>query len=213
VSGLTAPEAQRVLESIAAADRANRPAADARFRSAKPAGGSLSPQETAAIYRDAPLAVRPAVAEQLYVLALTPGVTRVVEFGMSFALSTIHLAAGLRDSGGGRLVTTELDAEKATYGQRNVVEAGLADLVEVRVGDARETLRELAEPIDLLFLDGLNDLYLPLLRALEPRLRRGALVAADRPQRPRYSSYVGDPGNGYASARLVGDLELSVRVG
>ena len=98
-------------------------------------------------------------------------------------------------------------------GQRNLAEAGLADLVEVRVGDARETLSDLVEPIDLLFLDGLNDLYLPLQRALEPRLRRGALVAADRPRRSRYSSYVRDPGNGYASTLLAGDLELSVRVG
>ncbi len=52
-------------------------------------------------------------------------------------------------------------------------------LVELRAGDALETLIDLAEPVDLLFLDGRNDLYLPVLRLVEPRLAPEALVAAD----------------------------------
>jgi predicted O-methyltransferase YrrM len=91
--------------------------------------------------------------------------------------------------------------------------------VEVREGDAFETLaRELGEPIDLVLLDGWKELYLPLLKFLEPRLSAGALVIADdlniAPDALRsYLHYVRDPLNRYVSAEVPLDdgLELSLR--
>lgn len=180
-------------------------------------GAPIYGDERAGLYARAPIAVAADVGELLYVLALGRRVRRVVEFGASLGVSTIHLAAALRDGGGGSVLTTELLPEKARRAEANLAEAGLADLVEVRAGDARETLRDLAGPVDLLFLDGSNDLYLPVLALVEPRLAPGGLVVADMsrddPHHDRYRRHVGDPARGYASLEVpVGDgVVLSAR--
>ncbi|WP_341643240.1 O-methyltransferase [Thauera sp. SDU_THAU2] len=62
---------------------------------------------------------------------------------------------------------------------RNLADAGLAGVAMIRGGDARETLADIEGPIDLLFLDGAKELYLPMLSMLEDRLKPGALVIAD----------------------------------
>ncbi len=90
----------------------------------------------------------------LYNLVRTQGSRTVVEFGMSFGISTIHLAAAVRDNGPGRLITTEQDAGKVQRAASHLAEAGLLDVVEIRQGDALETLRDLEGPVDLVFLDG-----------------------------------------------------------
>jgi predicted O-methyltransferase YrrM len=181
-------------------------------------GGGLPTSEAAELYEDAPLAVPPAIGELLHLLALARGAKRIVEFGTSFGASTIYLAAALRKIGGGRLISTEIHAEKARTAERNLSDAGLADLVEVRVGNALDTLRGLSEPIDLVFLDGFSELYLPVLRTLEPRLGRGAPVAADASVGSGwrdYEAHVRAPANGYLSIRvpLAHGVEVSVRTG
>jgi predicted O-methyltransferase YrrM len=142
---------------------------------------------------------------------------RVVEFGTSFGLSAIHLAAALRDNGGGHLITTEPSAGKASRAAQHLTRAGLSDLVEIRQGDAFQTLSGI-EGIDLLLLDGWKHQYLPLLRQLEPALSPGCLVIADdvialSDQRACYLSYVRDRANGYVSCEipLHDGLELSIR--
>jgi predicted O-methyltransferase YrrM len=130
---------------------------------------------------------------------------RIVEFGTSFGVSTIHLACALYDSGGGRLIGTELEPEKAQRARENVAEAGLADLVEIRVGDALETLKDgIDGDVDLVLLDGAFSLYLPVLKLLERHLRDGALVIGDNAmeQSPGYLSYVRNPQNGYLSLAI-----------
>ncbi|MGI8802649.1 MAG: O-methyltransferase [Solirubrobacteraceae bacterium] len=172
----------------------------------------------AALYSGAPIAVASEVGELLYVLAVGRRARRIVEFGTSLGVSTIHLAAAVRDLGAGSVVTTELQPEKAACARLNLAEAGLDDLVEIREGDALETLRG-GGGIDLLFLDGWNDLYLPVLRLLEPRLGAGALVVADMsPDDPHllaYREYVAAPGGGYASIEVPLDdgVVLSARTG
>jgi predicted O-methyltransferase YrrM len=97
----------------------------------------------------------------------------------------------------------------------------LADLVDLRVGDALKTLREGNETeIDLVLLDGPKDLYLPVLQLLEPKLRSTAIVAADNTRdmpeaMASYLEYVRDYRNGYVSVDLPVDHgnELSLRVG
>jgi len=67
----------------------------------------------------------------------------------------LHLAAALRDNGGGRLITSEFEPSKVARAGANVAAGGLADLVETREGDALETLaRDLPAPIDLVLLGG-----------------------------------------------------------
>jgi predicted O-methyltransferase YrrM len=101
---------------------------------------------------------------------------------------------------------------------QHLTEAGLEDLVELLPGDALQTLADLAEPVDLLFLDGRNDLYLPVLRLLEPHLVPAAPVAADLnaddPDLVPYLKYVRNPANGYFSTTVPLDagVEVSIRL-
>lgn len=146
------------------------------------------------------LSVSPEFGRFVYLCARAGGARTVVEFGTSFGISTIHLAAAVRDNGGGRVVSTEVEPGKAERARENLAAAGLADLVDIRVGDAVETLREdVGDQIDLVLLDGAFTLYRPVLELLEPKLRAGALVLGENTteQAPEYLDHVRDPGNGY----------------
>ena len=90
-------------------------------------------------YADNFLNVAPEYGRFLYQCARARRATRIVEFGTSMGISTIHLAAALRDMGGGQVIGSELEPGKALRARANLDAAGLADLVDVRVGDARET--------------------------------------------------------------------------
>ncbi|MGI8665707.1 MAG: O-methyltransferase [Jatrophihabitans sp.] len=158
--------------------------------------------------------------ELLYLLARFGGARTVVEFGTSFGVSTIYLASAVRDNGGGRVIGTEMHPDKVATASRNLADAGLADLVEIRSGDARETLQDLPDGVDLLLIDGFPAVHLEILRTVEKRLRPGALVIADgvpggRKILREYRDYVGDPANGYASVQIpLGDeLDVSLWLG
>lgn len=154
-------------------------------------------------------------AQWLYLLTRTSKARTVVEFGTSFGVSTLHLAAGLRDNGGGHLITTEFEPGKVLKAQANLKAAGLADLVEIRQGDALQTLSsDLPKSIDLVLLDGAKGLYLDVLLALEYRLAPGALVIADDADYcPEYLAHVRDPASGYLSIALRDDVEVSMHLG
>ena len=141
----------------------------------------------------------------LYICARSRRAIQIVEFGTSFGISTIHLACALRDNGGGRLIGTELEPEKAQRAHQNLADAGLADLVEIRVGDALETLQiGIDGEVDLLLLDGAVSLYLSVLKLMELHLADGALVIGENAveQSPGYLNYVRNPQNGYLSLAL-----------
>jgi predicted O-methyltransferase YrrM len=160
------------------------------------------------------MAVSPDTATLLYMLARANGARAVVEFGTSFGISTIHLVAALRDNGGGRLIGSELQPEKVERARANLTTAGLADLADIRQGDALQTLaRDLPDTIDFVLLDGHKPLYVPILNLLEARLRPGALVVADNVDAcPDYVARVRAPGGGYLSVPFATDVELSVRL-
>ena len=144
----------------------------------------------------------------LYMCARARRAKQIVEFGTSFGISAIHLACALRDKGGGYLIGTELEPSKAKRARENLAAAGLADLVEIRVGDALETLKDgIDKDVDLVLLDGAFSLYLPVLKLLEPHLRNGALVIGENAfeQTPGYLEYVRNPRNGYLSIQLPFD--------
>ncbi len=164
--------------------------------------------------KDFHLAVSRETATLLYMLARSCRATAVVEFGTSFGVSTVHLAAALRDNGGGRVISSELEPSKVAQARENLAAAGLADLVEIRSGDALETLaRELPNPIDFVLLDGAKDLYPKILALLEPRLRSGALVVADNADwSPEYLERVRDVAQGYESVAFARDVEVSLRL-
>jgi predicted O-methyltransferase YrrM len=184
-------------------------------REANAGGRRLGVVERAELCREAPIAVTEEVAALLYVLARRGG-GRIVEFGASLGISTIHLAAGLTDRGQGSLITTEIDPVKASALSANLNDAGLAGIVEVRIGDALETLRSLPGPVDLLCLDGWNELYLPVLRLVAPQLLPGAVVvadlSADDPDLDSYLRHVRDALGAWMSVTLPLDagVELSL---
>lgn len=74
---------------------------------------------------------------------------------------------------------SEIEPAKHAQAEAHLEEAALAEVVDVRLGDALETLRDVPEPVDLVLLDGWKDLYIPIIELLTPRLRRGAVVLAD----------------------------------
>lgn len=149
----------------------------------------------------------------LYMLARSRGATSIVEFGTSFGISTLHLAAALRDNGGGRLITSEFEPSKVARARQNLAEGGLIDLVEIREGDALETLRTgLPATIDLLLLDGAKSLYRDVLDLVEDRLRPGALIVADNVDYcPDYLAHIRSAASGYISVPFADDIELSMR--
>lgn len=163
--------------------------------------------------KDLPLPVSRETGSLLYMLARGTGARSIVEFGTSFGISTLHLAAALRDNGGGRLITTEFEPGKIARARANLTAGGLLDLVEIRAGDALETLAgSLPERIDLLLLDGAKALYPAVLERVEARLRPGAYIVADNAEfSPEYLSHV-RAGTGYLSVPFAEDVELSMRL-
>jgi predicted O-methyltransferase YrrM len=156
----------------------------------------------------------------LYLLARGIDARRVVEFGTSFGVSTLYLAAAMKDVGGGVVVGSELDASKHAKAVEHLREAGLDGNADVRLGDALVTLADLEAPIDMVLLDGWKDSYLAVLELLKPKLRPRALVLADniftfkKALRP-YVEYVQSGTNGFVSTTLeISDgFELSVFTG
>jgi predicted O-methyltransferase YrrM len=178
-----------------------------------------SAQDRADAVSDVYMPVTRDAGRLLYTLVRATRPATIVEFGMSFGISALHLASAVRDNGTGRLLTTELSAAKIAAASRTFTEAGVADLITIIEGDATATLADIEGPVDLVLLDGWKELYLPVLRILEPKLSPGALVIADNTEmadtKP-YLDYVRDPANGYTSvnfaARDTDSMEISGRV-
>jgi len=164
--------------------------------------------------KDLPLPVSRETGRLLYMLARSCGARTIVEFGTSFGISTLHLAAALRDNGGGKLITTEFEPSKVARARDNLTAGGLTDLVEIRVGDALQTLSaDLPETVDLMLLDGAKALYPEILGLVESRLRPGALIVADNADHsPDYLAHVRSPESGYLSTPFAEDVELSMRM-
>ena len=182
-------------------DELRRPAIAERY----PDGvRELDAREQAEAYQELYIPVSPEGGRLLYALIRAARPSTVVEFGTSFGISTIHLAAAVRDNGAGHVISTELNAAKAARARANLAEAGLSDWVTVLEGDARQTLAAVDAPVGFVLLDGWKALYLPVLRLLEPRLTAGALILADdtisqAEQMTDYLTYVRDPAHGYLS--------------
>jgi predicted O-methyltransferase YrrM len=213
------PAVRAVLDRLRALGALEDAAAKLRIRERESQlGARVYRHERVALQRGAPLAIAPEVGELLYALTLSRGPTTVVEFGASLGFSTIHIAVALRDLGAGSLITTEVSPDKARALTANLMDAGLSAFVKVRVGDAVETLLDLSGPVDLLFLDGSNDLYLDVLALLEPRLSDRALVIADMskddPDHVTYREHVRDSRHGYATVEvpLGAGVLISIRV-
>src|SRR5437773_1802614 len=162
-------------------------------------------------------------AEFCYQICRALRAKRVVEAGTSFGVSTLVLAAAVRDNlradgGEGTVIGTEYEPDKAKAARANFAEAGLSEFIDLREGDLRQTLVEVGAPVDFMLIDIWTPMARPALELVAPYLRDGAVVIADNtsqfPDAYRdYFEFVNDPANHFRTMTLPfeGGLEFTVR--
>jgi predicted O-methyltransferase YrrM len=162
-------------------------------------------------------------AEFCYQLCRALGARRVVEAGTSFGVSTLFLAAAVRDNlrqngGNGLVIGTEYEPQKAKAARAVFAEASLSQFIELREGDLRDTLVDVDPLIDLVLIDIWTPMARPALELVAPRLRNGAVVICDNTEQFRheyreYFEFVDNPANHLRTMTLPfqGGLEFTVR--
>jgi len=165
------------------------------------------------------VALEPIKAEFCHMLCRALRATRVVEVGTSFGVSTLYLADAVRANGGGMVIGTEYEPAKAAQARVNFAAAGVADLIELREGDLRETLKVIEGPVDFVLMDIWTEMARPAIELIGPHLRPGAIVVADNTEQFRHAyrhffEFVADPANGLKTMTLPFEngLELVVKV-
>jgi predicted O-methyltransferase YrrM len=222
-----------LLERLYAENVAQDDMLEAYF-TARAAEGSLDwnqfDERTNEFLKDKLIALDRSKAEFCYHLCRALRARRVVEAGTSLGVSTLFLAAAVRDNlpngaqshfdGSGRpvVIATECEPEKARKALAHFAEAGLANLIELREGDLRQTLADVQGPIDFVLIDIWTPLARPALALVAPHLREGAVVICDNTLQFRdayreYFEFVHDPRNGLRTMTLPfeGGLEFTVR--
>ena len=147
--------------------------------------GKFKPQDASKAH----LAISSKQGEFIYDLLIDTNAKNIVEFGTSFGISTIYLAAAAQVTNG-HVVTSELLPEKCARAKSNFEAAGVNDVIELREGNAVETLASVNDGIDFLLLDGWNDLYLELFKLLEPKLNPGAIIYTDNASFPSGRNFI-----------------------
>jgi predicted O-methyltransferase YrrM len=162
-------------------------------------------------------------AEFCYLLCRANHAQRIVEAGTSYGVSTLYLAAAVRDNaavagGKGVVIGTEYEPDKARAARAHFAQAGLSDYIDLREGDLRETLKQIDEPVDFMLVDIWVPMARPALELIAPRLKPGAIVICDNTEQHRsayadYFAFIEDSANGFRTMTLPfsGGLELSVR--
>ena len=162
-------------------------------------------------------------AEFCYQLCRAIDARRIVEIGTSYGVSTLYLAAAVRDNiraggGDGVVIGTEHEPEKARAARAYFEEAGLTRFIDLREGDLRETLQQIDGPVDFVLVDIWIPMARPALELVAPRLRPGAIVVCDNTEKDRvayadYFAFINDPAQRFRTMTLPfsGGLEMSVR--
>ena len=103
----------------------------------------------------------------------------IVECGTAIGYSGLWILRELKKLGTGSLITVEIENDNAQRARANFEKAGVADLVDSRIGDAAEVLKDIQVPVDFLFLDNNKDGYFACFQAIESRLTDTATIVAD----------------------------------
>lgn len=213
---LNSPHITQLLDRLFTEAEASEPALEAVVQSgaSRLLTSATEYRQLYGLLKEIPLPVSRETGALLYILTRSTRAQSILEFGTSFGVSTIYLAAALRDNGGGRILTTEFESSKAARAGAHLTEAGLLDLVEIREGDALLTLRYNLPPVlDLVLLDGAKALYADILDLIEPHLRPGSIVLADDARHcPEFIRRMRSDTKRYLSVPLAGDLEMSMRL-
>ncbi|RAJ08883.1 O-methyltransferase [Chitinophaga skermanii] len=137
----------------------------------------------------------------LYFLADYAQAQNIVEFGGSFGISTIYLAAAAQNNGG-MVTTTEMEPNKVAAAQGNLMDAGLLEYVNILMGDALNTLHSAKSPIDFVFLDGAKELYMPVFNILRKKLSHRAVITAYNAD-AEFSGYFMNAKDNFTAVKLM----------
>jgi predicted O-methyltransferase YrrM len=215
------PELERLLTDLHA--RSDAQVAAMRSYDAERAGQAHPPaeDEIRAFRSDKLVALDRDKAEFCYQLCRANDARRIVEAGTSCGVSTLYLAAAVRDNvravgGDGVVIGTEYEPSKACAARAHFEQAGLSRFIDLREGDLRETLRQIDGPVDFMLVDIWIAMARPALELVTPSLKPGAIVVCDNTERYRsdYADYFTFlETNGFRTMTLPfdGGLELSVR--
>ncbi len=107
----------------------------------------------------------------------------IVECGTAIGYSGLWICRVLKNLGSGKLITVEIEEVNAQRARANFESAGVADLVDSRIGDAAEVLKTIEDPVDFLFLDNNKDGYFACFQAIESQLTNPATIVADNVSR------------------------------
>ncbi|MCH8341718.1 MAG: class I SAM-dependent methyltransferase [Chloroflexi bacterium] len=181
--------------------------------------GNFFDEDMHRFFSDKMVALDREKAEFCYQLCRSLRAARVVEAGTSFGVSTLYLAAAVRDNqvDNGVVIGTEHDSKKVEIARANFKEAGLNKFIELREGDLRQTLQDVGGPVDFVLVD-IWEVALPALESVFPSLRPGAIVvcdntAVDADEYRSYFEFVNNPRNRLRTMTLPfeGGFELTVR--
>jgi len=222
MSLLNDPKLEALLDELHAQSAAQEPETSAYFER-RIKEGTLSwdgmDAETTRHFQDKMVALEKDKAEFCHGLCRAIGAKRIVECGTSFGVSTLYLAAAVRDNGGGTVIGTEWEAEKAKAARRNFAAAGLEAFIDLREGDLAETLKRIDGPVDFVLFDIWTEAIPPALRHIAPHLHTGSILIADNTAASRrgykaYFDYIADPANRLRTMTLPfeGGLEMTLRL-
>jgi predicted O-methyltransferase YrrM len=218
---LADPALQALVDRLHAQSTAQEPETSAWF-SERAKRGELSwdglDEKAHRYMADKLVALEPPKAEFCHLLCRAIGARRVVEVGTSFGVSTLYLAAAIREIGGGVVIGTEHEPTKAAAARANFAHAGFTDLIDLREGDLRETLKVIEGPVDFVLMDIWTEMARPAIELIAPHLHSGSVVVVDNTTRVRHSyarffEFVGDAANGLRTMTLPfdGGMEMMVR--
>jgi predicted O-methyltransferase YrrM len=223
-SPLNDPKLEAVLDRLHSQSDAQADEIDAYYARREQEGtldekGSFD-DEMHRFFSDKMVALDREKAQFCYQLCRSLRATRVVEAGTSFGVSTLYLAAAVRDNQvpNGVVIGTEYEPKKAEIARANFKEAGLSEFIELREGDLRQTLQDVGPPVDFMLVD-IWDVALPALERVSPSLRQGAIAVCDNTAEDineygDYFEFVNDPRNRFRTMTVpfAGGFELTVRV-
>jgi predicted O-methyltransferase YrrM len=242
MSALDDPKLEALLDALHAQSQGQSGAIDAYF-ARRIEEGTLSwdgfDAETTGFFRDKMVALEKDKAEFCYALCRAIGARRIVECGTSFGVSTLYLAAAVRDNlalkqrsdrasndassseaiGRSKVIATEHEPQKAKIARQNFAAAGLSDYIDLREGDLKDTLKSIPGPIDFVLLDIWTEAVMPAITNIAPHLRQGAVIIADNTTSARrgyeaYFAFIADPKNRLRTLTLpfAGGLEMTLRL-
>lgn len=153
------------------------------------------------------LPVGPEVGWFLHKLILAHRPNMIVEFGTSYGYSTLFLADAARQIGA-QVISFEIADYKQSYAAKMLLDAGLNDVVDLRLGDAVKNAERIETSVDFCLIDIWKELYVPCLEVVYRKLSDGGLIAADNmiyPEmaRPDVRAY-------RASVKEKGDLQTAL---